>query len=396
MKVGYFDCFSGISGDMALAALLDAGLPLEVLKEAFAPLGLPIQFQTELVKRCGLEGLKLHVEAPVETQSRYLPDILELLDRISVSPRAKELASLMFGNLARAEARAHGIEVEKVHFHEVGALDSIADIFGVAIGVDFLGLKRVHFSPIPTGSGSVKCEHGLMPVPTPATAFLLEGIPLAPSPASGELTTPTGATIAKTLADEFGTLPPMTVTRVGCGAGTKTFLSHPNMVRLFVGEMAAIEGTEPARDRETDQVTLLQTNLDDQTPEAIGFLMEQVMGAGALDAWVTPILMKKGRPAHELSILAGRDTWQALEGLLFQQTRTLGVRRVMMDRTKLPRSLHEVETPFGKVRGKVRLLDGSSSFHPEFEDCARLARQRGVTLQEVQRAAHQAYASGND
>lgn len=379
---------------MALGALIDAGFPLDELQAAFRPLNLPIQFETELVRRCGLEGLKLNVVAPKENTSRYLPDIRELIQKADTTSRAKELANLIFDNIARAEARAHGIPVEKVHFHEVGALDSIADILGVAIAVDFLELGKIHFSPIPPGSGTVKCEHGIMPVPAPATAFLLEGIPLASSPATGELTTPTGAAIAKTLANEFGPIPPITIHRVGCGAGTKTFITHPNMVRVFVGELGAPQ-LSSASPWETDSVILLQTNLDDQTPETMGFLLEQLMTLGALDSWITPILMKKGRPAQELSVLVEGNQVERIEREIFLQTRTLGIRRVTMDRSKLARAISTVQTPWGEVRGKLRGLDGKSSFHPEFEDCARLARAHGVALIQVNRSAIEAYQNGH-
>ncbi len=369
---------------------MDAGFPLDELKAAFRPLNLPIEFKSAPVRRSGLEGLKVDVTAPPETASRYLPEIRELIEKADTTPRARELAVQIFENLGRAEARAHGIPIEKVHFHEVGALDSIADILGVAIGVDFLGLKRISFSAIPPGSGSVKCEHGLMPVPTPATAFLLEGVPLAQSPAAGELTTPTGAAIVKTLADEFGALPAMTLHRVGCGAGTKTFISHPNMVRLFVGERTQV-GEVPSFGPESDQVVLLQTNLDDVSSETIGFVLEQLMTLGALDAWVTPIVMKKSRPAHELSALASEGQVAAIETEIFAQTRSLGIRRAAMSRSKLPRKILSVTTSWGEVRGKLRSFHETTSFHPEFDDCARLARAHGIPLVQVQKAALDAY-----
>lgn len=383
MKVGYFDCFAGISGDMALGAVVDAGVPLAMIQAGLDSLHLPIRLEAERVKRCGLEGLKVHVHVPEESDSRYLPEIRDLIDRSALNSRARDIAHKVFENLGIAEARAHGIPLERVHFHEVGALDSIADILGVALGIDFLGLDRIECSPVSVGSGSVKCDHGLMPVPTPATAFLLEGIPLGQSPGVGELTTPTGAALVKTLVHGFGPLPQMQISKIGLGAGSKTFLSHPNMVRLFVGEAILNNETK----YESDQALLLQTNLDDQTPEQIGFLMEEVMELGAFDAWITPILMKKGRPAHEISVLISPVDREKIEAKIFNLSRTLGIRRQKMDRATLPRETKLLETEFGPIRCKVRILGGIRTYHPEYEDCARSAREAGVPLAVIQEAA---------
>ena len=387
LKVGYFDCFSGISGDMALGAIVDAGVPIELVQSHLDSLRLPIQLKSEKVKRCGLEGLKIHVKVPEETDSRYLPEIRVMIDSSTLTIRAKSIAHNVFQNLGVAEARAHGIPLERVHFHEVGALDSIADILGVAIGIDHLGLDRIEASPIAVGSGTVKCDHGVMPVPTPATAFLLEGIPIGPSPSAGELTTPTGAALVKTLVQSFGPLPSMTLSKVGLGAGTKTFIGHPNMVRLFLGQVAS-----PACQKLlSDAVLLLQTNLDDQTPEQIAFLMEELMEKGALDAWITPIVMKKGRGAHEISVLIRPEDREQVEARIFAQTRSLGIRHLKMDRTKLDREMTTVQTRWGPVPGKVRILGENHSFHPEYEDCAKIARQTGIPLQEIQEVAKLAY-----
>jgi hypothetical protein len=386
LKVGYFDCFAGISGDMALGAVVDAGVPLGMIQAGLDSLHLPLRLESEKVKRCGLEALKIHVHVPQESESRYLPEIRDLIDRSTLNSGAKELAHKVFNNLGIAEARAHGIPLERVHFHEVGALDSIADILGVSIAIDFLGLDRIEASPVSVGSGSVKCDHGLMPVPTPATAFLLEGIPLGQSPAAGELTTPTGAALLKTLVHGFGPLPPMRISQIGLGAGTKTFLSHPNMVRLFLGEAILNKEIRP----ESDHALLLQTNLDDQTPEQIGFLMEELMSLGALDAWITPILMKKGRPAQEVSVLVFPMDREKVESKIFTLTRTLGIRRQNMDRSTLPREGKLVQTQFGPIRCKVRILDGMKTYHPEYEDCARWARDSGVSLAEIQEVARRA------
>ena len=388
LKVGYFDCFAGISGDMALGALVDAGVPLGLIQSCLESLGLPIRLEAEKVKRCGLEGVKVHVHVPEENGARYLPEIRELIDNSVLSIRAKQISHQVFNHLGEAESRAHGIPVERVHFHEVGALDSIADILGVAVGVDFLGLDRIEASPISVGSGSVKCDHGLMPVPTPATAFLLEGIPLGPSPGIGELTTPTGAALVKTLVQGFGPLPLMKISKIGLGAGTKTFLSHPNLVRLFLGELY----TPTNHETDSDRVLLLQTNLDDQTPEQIAFLMEELMTQGALDAWITPIFMKKGRPAQEVSVLVSEEDRNQIESTIFAQSRTLGIRRHEMDRVTIPRESKIVPTEYGPIRCKVRKLKEKSTFHPEYEDCARVARDFGVPLAVIQEVARKAAA----
>ncbi len=372
---------------MALGALVDAGVPIGLIQTHLDSLHLPIQFRSEKVKRCGLEGLKVHVKVPIETSSRYLPEIRELIDSSNLTTRAKSIAHNVFQNLAVAEARAHGIALEKVHFHEVGALDSIADILGVAIGIDHLELDLVEASPIAVGSGSVNCEHGVIPVPTPATAFLLEGIPIGPGPSAGELTTPTGAALVKTLVHNFGPLPPMKLAKVGVGAGTKTFIGHPNMVRLFLGEMA----TPAPSKNSSDEVLLLQTNLDDQTPEQIAFLMEELMANGALDAWITPIVMKKGRAAQEISVLILPKDREQVEGRIFAQTRSLGIRRLKMDRTKLEREMATVQTQWGLVEGKVRRLGEKHTFHPEYENCVRIARQFCIPLQEIQEVAKLAF-----
>ncbi len=372
---------------MALGAIVDAGVPIEFIQSHLDSLHLPIQLGSEKVKRCGLEGLKIHVKVPQETDSRYLPEIRNLIDSSNLSIRAKTLAHNVFHNLGVAEARAHGIALERVHFHEVGALDSIADILGVAIGIDYLGLDRIEASPIAVGSGTIKCDHGQMPVPTPATAFLLEGIPIGQSPSAGELTTPTGAALVKTLVQSFGPLPAMTLTKVGVGAGTKTFIGHPNMVRLFLGEVAS----PVCQKNNGDEVLLLQTNLDDQTPEQIAFLMEELMKNGALDAWLTPIVMKKGRGAQEISVLSRPEDREQVEARIFAQTRSLGIRHMKMDRSTLDREMTTVQTQWGIVQGKIRILGENHSFHPEYEDCARIARQTGIPLQEIQEVAKLAY-----
>jgi hypothetical protein len=278
--------------------------------------------------------------------------------------------------------------LEKVHFHEVGALDSIADIVGVAIGLDLLGAERCTSRSVPTGSGTVKCAHGIMPIPAPGTAELLRGVPLASSPIKAELTTPTGAAILTTLVQEWIEQPVMTVERIGHGAGRREFVEQPNLLRLFVGTAAQ---TSPGAS-ETDQVWMLETNLDDLPAEVVGYCYELLFAAGALDVFSTPIYMKKNRPGVLLSVLAPEAVLPALEEVLFRETTTFGIRRYPVRRQKLQRRACTVETPWGPVQGKLGWREGQPAvFSPEYEDCARVARQHGVALREVYLRAQQAY-----
>jgi pyridinium-3,5-bisthiocarboxylic acid mononucleotide nickel chelatase len=376
----HFDCFSGISGDMTLAALLDAGVDADAVRRGLDSLGLPIRLEVEKVRKGGFAATYVRVEAPEEHAHRHLPDVEEILARGKLTSGQFDLARGIFRRLAESEAAVHGIAVEKVHFHEVGALDSIADIAGVAIGLDLLGAERITSRSVPVGSGMVKCAHGLMPVPAPATAHLLRGVPLAATAIKGELTTPTGAAILATVVQEWIEQPAMTVERIGIGAGTRDLLEQPNVLRLFVGTV-----TEPieANPAERDQVWMLETNLDDVPAEVIGFCFEELFAAGALDVFSTPIQMKKNRPGVLLSVLAPAEALPTLEGILFRETGTLGIRRNAVQRSKMQREVVTVETPWGPVKGKRGWREGTSVFSPEFEDCARVARQHGIALREV-------------
>jgi uncharacterized protein (TIGR00299 family) protein len=313
-----------------------------------------------------------------------LPQIEEILQRGRLTPRQRDLAMRIFRRLAEAEAAAHGLPVEKIHFHEVGALDSIADIAGAAIGLDLLGVDRFTSRSVPTGSGMVKCAHGLIPIPAPGTAELLKGVPLAPSPIKAELTTPTGAAILTTVVQQWIEQPVMTIERIGHGAGRREFVEQPNLLRLFVGTAAA-----PA---ETDQVWVLETNLDDLPPEVIGYCYDLLLAAGALDVFSTPIFMKKNRPGVLLSVLAPEGVLPAVEEILFRETTTFGIRRYLVSRHKLNRQPCTVSTPWGPVQGKLGWREGQPPvFSPEYEDCARVARQNGLALREVYGQAQRAY-----
>jgi uncharacterized protein (TIGR00299 family) protein len=388
MKVAHFDCFSGISGDMTLAALFDAGVPTEPVIEGVRSFGLPISFDVQKVRKGGFAATFVRVDAPEEEEHRHLQDVEAILTRGSLSSRQRELALKIFRRLADAEAAVHGMPVSRVHFHEVGALDSIADIAGAAIGLDLLGVDEFTSGSVPTGHGNVTCAHGIMPIPTPATAELLKGVPLRPSTIRGELTTPTGAAILTSVVSRWTETPAMTVERIGVGAGRKEFLEQPNVTRLFVGftHDADVLGAE------VDQIWVLETNLDDVPGEIIGYAIDRLFAAGALDVFTTPIAMKKNRPATLLSVLAPEDKVLALEEILFRETQTFGVRRQMAQRHKLHREPTEVETPWGRVRGKLGwLADRPPIFTPEHDACAAVARAHEIPLYEVMRAAQAAY-----
>jgi uncharacterized protein (TIGR00299 family) protein len=383
----HFDCFSGISGDMALGALLDAGADLDAVRAALDSLGLPIKLSVERIRKGGFAALQATVEAPEETEHRFLPDVEAILARGALSERQRDLALRIFRKLAEAEAAAHGMPLEKVHFHEVGALDSIADIAGVAVALDTLGVKRITSRSVVTGTGMVKCAHGLMPTPTPGTAALLKGVPLAATSIKGELTTPTGAAILATVVQEWTEAPGLTIERIGHGAGQRELLEQPNLLRVFVGEAAEVAGPE-----ERDTAWVLETNLDDVPGEVVGYVFERLFAAGALDVFTTPIQMKKNRPGVLLSVLAPPEKREALEEILFRETGTLGVRRHLVERAKLRREAVTVETPWGPVKGKRGWREGGLTvFSPEYEDCARVARAHNVPLREVYRAVQEAF-----
>jgi uncharacterized protein (TIGR00299 family) protein len=392
VRLAHFDCFSGASGDMVLGAVIDAGVPVEAIRAALDSLGLPIKLEVERVIRCGFAAVKATIEAADQEDYRFLPDVEALIAKGALSPRQRELALAIFRKLAAAEATVHGMPVERVHFHEVGALDSIADIIGAAVGLDLLNVERFTSSPVPTGTGTVKAAHGLMPVPTPGTLELLKGVPLAPSKVEFELTTPTGAAILTSVVSNFVATPEMTVERVGHGAGTKDFLDRPNILRLMVGranpDRQGGGGLHPVADAsgppESDTVTVLETNLDDVAPEIIGYCTERLFAAGALDVFVVQGQMKKGRPGLMVSVISDPAKASELEAILFRETATFGVRRHTAERSKLNREAITVETPWGPVKAKRgRRSDGFEVVTPEYEDCARVAREHGVPLRAV-------------
>ena len=389
MKTLHFDCFSGIAGDMALAALLDAGVPEEVIRTGLDSLGLPIHMHVEKVRKGGFAATQVWFRVPEEKAHRHLPDIEAILARGALSEAQRSLAWRIFTRLGEAEAQAHGIALERVHFHEVGALDSIADIVGVAIALDWLQVEHISCRSVPTGQGMVKCEHGLMPIPTPATALLLRGAPLASSPLQGELTTPTGAAILASVVTEWTDSPALTLRAIGLGAGTKDFLEQPNVLRVLLGERSAsvAASAADATPAQTDRVWVLETNLDNISGEIIGYTFERLLEAGALDVYTVPLSMKKQRPGVLLGVIAPIELVPTLEAIVFAETGTLGIRRHEVQRTKLQRQITSRNTPWGPVRVKEAWRDGVRVETPEFEDCAQVARRAGVPLREVYHSA---------
>ncbi|HEX6961341.1 MAG TPA: nickel pincer cofactor biosynthesis protein LarC [Lacipirellula sp.] len=391
MRIAYLDCASGISGDMMLGALLDAGVDLAAVQAGIDSLGLPsCRLVVQEVKKAGFRATQLTVEHEPEHKHRHLHHIEAMIEGSTLSERQRELARRIFGKLAAAEAKVHGTTIEKVHFHEVGAVDSIADIVGSAIAWDLLGVERIVCSPVPTGGGFVEIAHGRCSIPAPATGELLRGVPLASFECEGELTTPTGAAIVAALVDEFGPVPAMTVEKIGYGAGQKDF-KHPNLLRLLVGEIAKpVSGGISG-----DTITLLETNLDDATGESISYCIERLWNAGALDVSTTAIAMKKNRPGVLLAVQCRPADAEKLAEIVFRETTALGLRRSRIERMTLPRRAATVSTPYGEVAGIVATLPGGGErFSAEYDACAGLAAARGVPLEEVQLAARKAFAAG--
>lgn len=395
MRIVYLDCASGISGDMTLGALVDAGADLAAIQAGIDSLGLPNcrLFRTEVKKR-GFRATQITVEHEPEHKHRHLHHIVAMIDGSVLNAKQKDLAKRIFQKLAEAEAKVHGSTIEKVHFHEVGAVDSIADIVGAAIGFDLLAVDRIVCSPIPTGHGFVEIAHGRCSIPAPATGELLRGIPHAALDVEGELTTPTGAAIVASLASSFGQLPSMTVNSIGYGAGQKDF-PQANILRLLVGEIATTPGSTVAASShlpQTESIVLLETNLDNTSGEVLGHAVDKLWAAGALDVSLIPIQMKKGRPGVLLNVQARPENSEQFEAILFRETPTLGVRRTPVVRTVLWREERIVETPYGPVQGKIAFLpDGSQRFTPEYESARAVADQHMVQLVQVIATAQAAF-----
>ncbi len=381
--IAYFDCFSGISGDMLLGALVDVGLALADLRADLSRLPLSgYELTAERVTKAGIAGTMVRVHAEHSHTHRGLRDIVEIIAGASLPPEATGPAVQTFERLAAAEARVHGTTIDEVHFHEVGAVDAIVDIVGAFCGLHRLGIEKVYASALPLGGGWVDTAHGRLPVPAPATVELLRGVPSYGGPVEAELVTPTGAAILTTICHDFGEMPPMTIHATGWGAGSKD-LPHPNLLRLFLGEPT----TRPVEQR----LVLIETNIDNMNPELFGHLMERLFEAGALDVFYTPIVMKKSRPATLVSVLSEPPLVDALSEILFRETTTLGLRLTEVGRRCLDREWRQVQTEYGPVRVKLgRWNDEIVSIAPEYEDCIRLAKEKGVPAKAVYDAARRA------
>jgi len=420
-KTLYIDCFSGAAGDMFLGALLDLGLPLEALREALGSLAIEHGTLTaDRVLRAGISATKFHViepaaaepavtavrqrqrgghahahgahdhhhhdrQSPGHTHGHHsLAEIERAIERSALSGEGRERAVSLFRRLAEAEASIHQVPLDRVHLHEVGALDSIIDIVGSVFGMEWLGADRVVASPVNVGSGTVRCEHGVLPVPAPATARLLEGVPVYARGVATELTTPTGALLVTGFAQGYGQLPEMRVEKIGYGAGDKDFVDYPNVLRLMIGESTAAPALET--------IVAIECEIDDMNPQLFGPLMERLHAAGALDVFYAAVQMKKNRPGTLVTIIAPPDRREALAGILFSETTTIGVRHREMQRERLEREVVTIDTPVGPIRFKVALRDGRvMNVSPEFDDCVKAAADRRLSIKEVQARAMKAW-----
>ena len=409
-RVLYFDCFSGISGDMALGAMLDAGLPLDDLKRGLGSLALgDAHVHADRVLRTGVSATKFKVHEHTHDHGhdhhhehgnqpgpgtphthshahRSLPEIFALIDRSSLSPAGRERAEAMFRRLAEAEAAIHQMPVEQVHLHEVGALDSIIDIVGIVFAMEWAGADRIVCSPLNVGGGMVHSAHGVFPVPAPATVKLLGDAPVYSGAVQKELVTPTGALIATTFATSFGPLPAMSVERVGYGAGDRDDPTTPNVLRVLIGR--------ETDSGEAERVSVIECEIDDMNPQIFGLVMDRLYAAGALEVFYIPVQMKKNRPGTLLTVVARPAERARMTDIIFRETTTIGLRHYDVDRECLQREIITVGTPIGPVRFKVARRDGRvMNAVPEFDDCAKLAAANNLPVKEVQAIAARAYSS---
>jgi pyridinium-3,5-bisthiocarboxylic acid mononucleotide nickel chelatase len=380
MPTCYFDPFSGISGDMTVGALIDAGADARALMEVLDTLGTGAQFEVEKSKRRGIAAAKFHVRA-VETKShRHLPHIVKIIEASAMPEPAKQKAIAVFRRLGEAEAQVHGVPIEKVHFHEVGAVDSICDIAGACTALYLLNIDEIVCAPVNVGSGTVDTEHGVLPVPAPATALLLQGRPIYSRGPAMELTTPTGAALVSALASEFGPMPPMRIAAIGYGAGDRDFKEHANVLRAIVGERTrAVESTT---------VSVIEANIDDSTAEVLGYAMERLFEGGALDVAMSPLFMKKNRAGTMLTVLARPEDQENMAAIIFQETSTLGLRIHTAERRVQDRRFQQIDLGYGVVRMKVAQ---SGAFSPEYDDVRAVALASGKPLQQVIADANLAY-----
>jgi len=387
MRVGYFDCFSGVSGDMILGALIDLGIDIKDLDKELRKLPLEgYKLEVKRVVKQGISAINIEVITSEKGGGRTLKDILAIIDRSTLDMDIKEKSKQIFIRLGETEAKIHNQDLSKVHLHEIGAIDTFIDIVGALVGLKILGVEKIICSPINVGKGLVQCAHGVLPVPAPITAELLKGRPIYTSGTEGELTTPTGAAIITSLTTDFGDLPLLTIENVGYGAGSME-LEAPNLLRLWVGDMQL-----QCEDCITEEVTVLETNIDDMNPQFYDHVMESLLQAGALDVFLTPVQMKKNRPGIMLTVITHRQQTEKLLSILFEESTTLGVRVTETHRFSLPRSIHLVETKYGEIHIKVaRKGDKIVNVTPEYDDCKKAAITHQVAVSETYTEAQKAW-----
>jgi uncharacterized protein (TIGR00299 family) protein len=417
MRIAYLDCFSGISGDMFLGALLEAGVSPKLLGDTVAALAIGARLEISRVMRAGISATKVDVyvhgekDLPREAfwkqrepdhshehaheHGRGLYEILGMIEKAAIGDPAKRTAIRIFELLGQAEAEIHNTSLDRVHFHEVGAVDAMVDIVCAAVGAESLAVEQWVCSPLNVGGGTVQCAHGTLPVPAPATLKLLRDAPVYSSGPQVELVTPTGAAIVKTLSARFASFPAMKIDRSGYGAGTRDFPDHPNLLRLTIGEAVDTVGANPSFHASNENITVLEANLDDLSPQVLAYAMERLLAEGALDVFSVPVQMKKSRPGALLTVLAKPEDASRLTRTIFAETTTLGVRRRDEQRQTLSRRWETVDTTWGPVRIKIANTNGSASnYAPEYEDCRTLAEAQHVPLRTVMQEAIQQYLRG--
>lgn len=394
MKIAYFDCYNGISGDMALGALVDLGLDVSELRRGLSSLPAEgFEIRADSIKRLGIRATRIQVVVD-ESQDihRHLSDVYAILDRSRLPDRVQARSREAFRRIAEAEARVHRRSVGEIHFHEVGCLDAVVDIAGTMLAVELLGIERIVASPLAVGEGMVRCKHGELPIPAPATVEILRGVPIYSGGIKAELTTPTGAAIITTLAERFGSMPPMRPCAIGYGAGQAEIPGQTNCLRVVLGEAVAqqpsVAAGELASNTECEALYLVETEIDDMNPEMFSALVEELFALGALDVHWTPVQMKKNRPGVSLQVLTDLERRDAAATVIFRETSTFGLRIVPVERHCLRRSFDAVTTPFGSVRVKIGWWgDRILKVTPEYEDCRRLAVEKSVPLGRIYQAA---------
>lgn len=378
MKALYFDLIGGASGDMILGAMVDAGLSIDKLKELLSGLNLKeFDIQAKIVDKNGFTATKVDVLVTEQPPERHLKEIKDIIQKSSLPPAVQNRALQIFERIAKTEATIHNKSIDQVHLHELGGTDTIIDITGTLLALDHLEISKIYASPVPLGKGFIKGAHGQIPLPSPATISLLKGIPIYGRDIDAELVTPTGAALLAELVDDFGPAPPMVLETVGYGAGGRD-LPIPNLLRVFIGEISSSDSAT------LDHLAVLETNLDDLNPEIYPYVIESLFAAGALDVTLTPIQMKKNRPGTQIQVLCEPSMMDSMRSILFRETTTLGIKQILVDRYSLPRTIQEVETPYGKIRVKIAEISPNiKKISPEFEDCRRAAQEHGIPITDI-------------